>query len=1138
MTLNQSTVERSDDNPRAVFISYSRTDEAFVERLEATLQQRGISVFRDRKDIEKAEDWWARIEQLVIESDSIVFVLSPASVSSPVALREVEFAARLNKRFLPVVAVGIDGCEAPAALSRLNYIYFIADSRAGSTGDFVAACDLLVRALDTDIAWIRDHTRLGDLARRWDAAGRGKYLLLRGPALEAAERWLAAQPRDAPAPTPLQQGYIAASRQGATRQLQLGIAVAAGVALLAVGLAGLAWFQKEAALSAQKESFVRQADLSASLAFRLFEQGDSLLGLKVARSGAPEIISAMTPLRPRLELALARGWAMIQEEAGLRHPEGKILDTAWSPNGEFVVTATLTDGARLWRSATGELLHALATGIQPDYTMMATPRVVDFSADGKRLAALSDGRVRVWNAAELALAPAGQWQSSLQLDQPCRDSTERVVRLSPDGRLAAARCRDGLFVWSVESGGLLWSKPEDVESVSGYDRFAFVAGGKSLLLLGRETVRLLEGLGDDAPRLRQLQGLAAIAGGDEIHAASSASAVIVVLRDGVARVDLAEQQVLWRLTVNVERHRWWIRHAKDAELIALGWVGSNGELGYQLHDAKTGASTRSGELNFTGRNASAEVRNLGLSTDGRQLAVALSTGAVVLRLDRSAADNSQANVQQTKGNAQVTFDEPCSTESAPVEELRFAPAGERVVLVCNGITRVRRLIDPSLATLGDGAETWPAAVGVAAGRLGVVRLLRTAPARFVFERSDAPAAALRAGAERSPPIEGPVIDWRVSAASDAVFWIDSKGRVGSWAAGSRTLTEHAGSYPGPRALRFGDDGNQFALLSASGWLVRFRTGQREPMHRVRLAGAGSEREIPRIRYEIDPGLRSIGFTTKDLSGAKGIEAMAVILSAPSAEPTADPAPAGPALLRCLATPRQSPAAVVFGGSSDAPLVYFVDRGRSVASATLAQALTTGTELTPLGAAAMGPVRVQDCPAPLMSHFVDGEAWSINAFTDLSVTIIGDATRMLYADGAGSPMELIDPRGGRRITELVDGHDARSPLAVSLDGRYVALRNELGNGVAVFDVASGTLLRRVLADGVVDAAPTSVAFDRPARHLIVRLRGGQVQAFPLRLERGDGLLEQIRGIGLQPMSDAEHREIYEFRKRFARTAAFG
>jgi hypothetical protein len=86
-----------------VFISYSRKDVAFADRLEAALKARGFEPLIDRTDIYAFEKWWERIEALVTRADTVVFVLSPDAVASEVALREVAFAASLNKRFAPVV---------------------------------------------------------------------------------------------------------------------------------------------------------------------------------------------------------------------------------------------------------------------------------------------------------------------------------------------------------------------------------------------------------------------------------------------------------------------------------------------------------------------------------------------------------------------------------------------------------------------------------------------------------------------------------------------------------------------------------------------------------------------------------------------------------------------------------------------------------------------------------------------------------------------------------------------------------------------------------------------------------------------------------------------------------------------------
>ena len=64
---------------------------------------RGFDVLIDRQEIYAFEDWWKRIQALIGRADTVVFVLSPDAVKSDVALKEVAYAASLNKRFAPIV---------------------------------------------------------------------------------------------------------------------------------------------------------------------------------------------------------------------------------------------------------------------------------------------------------------------------------------------------------------------------------------------------------------------------------------------------------------------------------------------------------------------------------------------------------------------------------------------------------------------------------------------------------------------------------------------------------------------------------------------------------------------------------------------------------------------------------------------------------------------------------------------------------------------------------------------------------------------------------------------------------------------------------------------------------------------------
>jgi tetratricopeptide (TPR) repeat protein len=239
MTLTPDVAPAADAQPKAkIFISYSRKDLAFADRLDAALKARGFEPLIDRSEIYAFEDWWKRIEALIGRADTVVFVLSPNAVASDVALKEVAHGASLNKRFAPIVCRRVEDAAVPEPLRRLNFIFFDDPDR------FEASADRLAEALQTDIGWVRQHTDFGEAARRWAAAGRPGGLLLRSPVLEDAERWIASRPRGAPEPTADTQAFVADSRRGATRRRNILTTGLAFGLVIALGLAGLAYWQR------------------------------------------------------------------------------------------------------------------------------------------------------------------------------------------------------------------------------------------------------------------------------------------------------------------------------------------------------------------------------------------------------------------------------------------------------------------------------------------------------------------------------------------------------------------------------------------------------------------------------------------------------------------------------------------------------------------------------------------------------------------------------------------------------------------------------------------------------------------------------------------------------------------------------
>jgi formylglycine-generating enzyme required for sulfatase activity len=218
------------DAKTRVFISYSRKDMAFADRLEVALKARGFEVLIDREEIYAFEDWWKRLQALIARADTVVFALSPDAVASREALREVEYAASLNKRFAPLICRRVEDTAVPEALRRLNFIFF------DDPAQFETSVDKLATALQTDIAWIRRHTEFGDSARRWVEAGRPGGMLLHPPVLDQAEAWLTFRPGGAPAPTAETEAFLVQSRKAMLGTQRLRRLVAASMFALLVGI--------------------------------------------------------------------------------------------------------------------------------------------------------------------------------------------------------------------------------------------------------------------------------------------------------------------------------------------------------------------------------------------------------------------------------------------------------------------------------------------------------------------------------------------------------------------------------------------------------------------------------------------------------------------------------------------------------------------------------------------------------------------------------------------------------------------------------------------------------------------------------------------------------------------------------------
>ncbi len=520
-----------------VFISYSRHDADFVDRLQSALHQRGIEAFVDLEDIEKGEEWWARIEQLITEADSIVFVLTPSSVISKVCQDEIDFAERLNKRLVPVVARNLEGYDVPDALRRLNYVFFTSRPGVDAADSFSEALNQLVRVLETDVKWIREHTRLATIARRWEVRARMRELLLSGRELSAAETWLTTRPRTAPDPTDLHRGFITQSRRAATQRQRVLVGISIAVSLVAATLTSVAVWQwgeavaqrnrataNETRANEERDVALRtQSQLLAREALSVLDRGDPVTAALIALEGLRDQSSTdrkqrTRPFDHRANASLHSAVLNKTESRILHGDTARISDVAFSPDGKLLASAAHDpfmggSSLKLWNIETSaepliveDYLFPDNLAFSPDGRLLAftdgnsihfwdvanqaklppleiadgKPGAITFSSDSDSIASGSDnGSVQVWNLL------------TRQASTAVRAHGESINRIafSPDGTLLATASKDGrarlLTPGREESAAYLKGHEGEVTDIG------FSRDGKFVVTAGEDgTVRL------------------------------------------------------------------------------------------------------------------------------------------------------------------------------------------------------------------------------------------------------------------------------------------------------------------------------------------------------------------------------------------------------------------------------------------------------------------------------------------------------------------------------------------------------------------------------------------------------------------------------------------------------------------------
>lgn len=494
-----------------VFISYSRKDADFARRLFNQLHQDGRDVWVDWDDIPLTADWWAEICAGIEAADAFVFVISPASIASPVCNLEINHARQQNKRLLPIVRSRADEKAAFATLAqaelddnmrttlngqdlasvarenwqilaRYNWIFFDEDTL------FEQRYHDLTRIIDTDLEFVREHTRLLVRAKEWDRNARNRSFLLRGEDLLVAENWLATTGSKEPEPSDLHREYIFASRAAertSQRRLLTGVSAALVVSLILAG-AALFGFQNAETQRIRADANAQQAAANAATS----AANERLAVTNEARAFAESTIVAQERDRADREaqIALSRQLAaqardfsnehtdlalLLSIEGLLRYREARtesaaleVVETtpqlqrylrghsavvralAVRDDGQVIASGDDNGQVILWNAETGQRI-----GLALD--LIIAVNALHFGADGRQLIISTvDGGLAVWDIETREVV--AQLRQPNAFDSIVVNGAEERAEFTPDGQwLVTANMGGTVLVWDVNAGQLV-----------------------------------------------------------------------------------------------------------------------------------------------------------------------------------------------------------------------------------------------------------------------------------------------------------------------------------------------------------------------------------------------------------------------------------------------------------------------------------------------------------------------------------------------------------------------------------------------------------------------------------------------------------------------------------------------------------
>ena len=469
----------------------------------------------DFEGIPPSAEWMSEIRAAIEASTSVVFIITPNSAASKICEAEMAHAIELHKRIIPMLREDVEQKLLLKPICDRNWIF------CRETDSFDTAIASLDSAIDTDLDWVRLHTRLLTRAVEWDGHQRDKSFALRGSDLQSAEHCLTESSKE-PRLSPLQVEYILGSRreQNNRRNRLVGVAGVAITVLMVIatllmlkyaeGRRTLARDFREKAMAALDDSDAAKAELYLARSLTLDDTPETREPLLQARAKSAQLISVIPGATGSAVIAATLDGTIFarksedrialldlksgQEIGSFPFGEGKAI-AAFSRDGHYLAVAGE-------RSIT---VRPVGAGIDTpaiEFPDVRSTTSLAFDPGGSILVSgASDGTLLLWNL------QAGNPQPAFAV----RTHRHQIssIAFTPDGRFLASGSWDNdAKVWSVASGSHQMALKE-IATLVGHDdavlSLAFSPDGK-LIASGGWDNRILIWDRESGRQLRELTG--------------------------------------------------------------------------------------------------------------------------------------------------------------------------------------------------------------------------------------------------------------------------------------------------------------------------------------------------------------------------------------------------------------------------------------------------------------------------------------------------------------------------------------------------------------------------------------------------------------------------------------------------------